>query len=134
MSDGFGKKDITNKKSAYIIGGIIGVLTTLVSMLIFSAVLLFFNIDRAYATPMATISVAIGGFVASRISAKKIGDKGYLTGIIIGFVVFIAITLLSVILGNNLSLNTLFHFIIIMLASVTGGIAGVNSNKHKKYI
>lgn len=134
MSDEFIKKDNTNKKSAYIWGGILGILLTFVSMLVFSIVLLFLNIDRAYATPFATISIAIGSFIASRYTSKKIGDKGYLIGIIIGTVVFIVITLLSLIIGNSLSLNTLFHFIIIILASTVGGITGVNQNNHKKYI
>lgn len=134
MSGDFSKKDTANKKRAYISGTILGVSVCLVTMLIFSAVLLFLNIDRAYATPFATISVAIGCFIAARHTAKKIGDKGYLVGLIIGSVVFTAITALSLILGNGLSLNTLFHFIIMMLSSLVGGIMGVNKNKHKKYI
>ena len=134
MSDGFSKKDTVNKKSAYIAGGIVGVLVLLVAMLVFSAVLLFLNIDRAYAAPFATISLAIGSFVASRIAAKKIGDKGYVTGLIIGLVVFVLITVLSLVLGNSISLNTLFHFIIILLSSIVGGIMGVNADKHKRYI
>lgn len=134
MSGDFSKKDTANKKTAYLSGGILGVLICLAAMLAFSAVLLFLNIDRAYAAPFATISVAIGCFIAARHTAKKIGDKGYLVGLIIGAVVFAVITALSFILGNGLSLNTLFHFIIMMLSSLVGGIMGVNKNKHKKYI
>ena len=110
MSDAFLKKDMVNKKSAYMIGGIIGVLSSLAVMLIFAAMLLFFDIDRAYATPFATISVAVGSYVASCITAKKIGDKGYMIGLIIGSVIFVAITVISLFVGNSLSLNTLFHF------------------------
>lgn len=134
MSGEFSKKDTVNKKSAYIKGAGFGVLATVVTMLVFSAVLLFFNIDRSYATPFATISLAVGSFIASRYTAKKIGDKGYLVGFIIGIIVFVVITALSLILSNSLSLNTLFHFIIIMLSSIVGGIIGVNQDKHKKYI
>lgn len=134
MSAEFSKKDNVNKKNAYLIGAIFGVLTAVAAMLIFAAVLLFFNIDRAYAAPFATISVAIGCFSAARHTAKKIGDKGYIIGLIIGLVVFVVITALSLVIGNGLSLNTLFHFIIMMLASLVGGITGVNQNKHKKYI
>lgn len=133
MSDKF-NKNADNKKSAYIIGGVIGVLATLAAMLVFSALLLFLNIDRTYAAPFATISVAVGGFISSYFAAKKIGDKGYLTGLIIGTVVFVVITVFSLIMGNSLSINTLFHFIIIILSSLVGGIMGVNGNRHKKYI
>lgn len=134
MSGDFSKKDTANKKTAYLSGAILGVLICLAAMIVFSAILLFLNIDRAYATPFATISVAVGCFIAARHTAKKIGDKGYLVGLIIGAVVFAVITALSLILGNGLSLNTLFHFIIMMLSSLVGGIMGVNKNKHKKYI
>lgn len=134
MSADFSKKDTVNKKSAYLVGAIFGMLGTFAAMLIFAAVLLFFNIDRAYATPFATISLAVGSFIASRYTAKKIGDKGYLIGIIIGAVLFVFITALSLIVGNSLSLNTFFHFVIIMLSSIVGGIMGVNKDKHKKFI
>ena len=134
MSADFSKKDTVNKKSAYLVGAILGMLGTLAAMFIFAAVLLFLNIDRAYATPFATISLAVGCFIASRYTAKKIGDKGYLIGIIIGAVLFVFITALSLIVGNSLSLNTFFHFVIIMLSSIVGGIMGVNKDKHKKFI
>lgn len=128
MSGGIFKKDNINIKKAYFTGGIIGVLLTLALMLFFSALLLFFNIDRDFAAPFATISVAIGGFVSSYIIAKKIKDNGYIIGAINGFVLFFVITLISLILGNSLTLNTLFHFIIFMLSSMVGGIVGVNKN------
>lgn len=130
----FSKKDTVNKKSAYLLGAILGVLSTLVAMLGFSAVILFFNVDRAYATPFATISLSLGSFVASNITAKKIGDKGYIVGLIIGLTVFVLITVLSLIMGGGFSLNTLFHFIIVTLSSLVGGITGVNGKSRKKYI
>lgn len=134
MSDGFTKKDNINKKSAYIMGAVLGVVATLISMLAFAALFLVFSIDRAYSAPFATISLAVGSFIASRYTAKKIGDKGYLIGIIIGAVIFVLITALSLVFGNRLSLNTFFHFVIIMLSSIVGGIMGVNKDKHKKFI
>lgn len=130
----FSKKDTVNKKSAYLLGAMLGVLSTLVAMLGFSAVILFFNVDRAYAAPFATISLALGSFVASNIAAKRIGDKGYIVGLIIGLTVFMLITVLSLIMGGSISLNTLFHFIIVTLSSLVGGITGVNGQSQKKYI
>ena len=41
MSDGIFQKNTTIKKSAYILGGAVGVLTTLVSMLFFAAIFYF---------------------------------------------------------------------------------------------
>ena len=134
MHDGFSKIDNNNKKIAYIKGGIIGVLSSLAAMLIFAAILFIFNVDRKYSVPFATMSVAVGSYIASRFTAKKIGDKGYIIGLVLGSVIFVVITLISFVFGNGLSINTLFHFIIIMLSSLVGGITGVNKDKHKKYI
>jgi len=134
MSDGFLKKDDTNRKRIYITGGILGVAVTIAVMLIFSLVLLFSNLDRAYAAPFATISISAGTFFASRYAAKKIGDHGYLIGLVVGVVTFVIITVISLIVGNKFSMHTLFHFVIILLSSFVGGILGVNIKKSKKYI
>lgn len=134
MQTEFLKKDNHNKKIIYLYSAILGLISTFLSMMFFAALLLFLNIDRTYSVPFATISLAVGSFVASRFAAKKIGEKGYITGLIMGFVVFAFITVISLIFGNGFSLNTLFHFIIILLSALTGGIVGVNTNKHKKYI
>lgn len=53
---------------------------------------------------------------------------------IVGLTVFVMITLLSLVMGNGFSINTLFHFIIVTLSSLVGGIMGVNGKKRKKYI
>lgn len=134
MQTEFLKKDNSNKKTVYLYSAILGLISTFISMMFFAAVLLFFNIDRTYSVPFATVSLAVGSFVASRFAAKKIGEKGYITGLVMGFVVFAIITVISLMFGNGFSLNTLFHFIIILLSALTGGIVGVNTNKHKKYI
>ncbi len=130
----FSKKDNVNKRSAYLLGALLGVLSALASMMIFAVALLLLDIDRAYAAPFATLSLAIGSFFASRKTSKIIGDKGYITGLIVGLTVFVMITLLSLVMGNGFSINTLFHFIIVTLSSLVGGIMGVNGKKRKKYI
>lgn len=134
MEQEFSKKSNVNKKSAYLFGTVIGILSTLSAMLVFAGVLLIFDIDRAYSAPFATISLAVGAFIASNATAKKIGDKGYITGLIIGLTVFAIITVLSLALGNGFSVNTLFHFVIVTLSSLVGGIIGVNGKKRNKYI
>ncbi len=119
----------------YIIGLTIGVAATLISMFAFSALILVLNLDRQFAAPLATLSVAVGCFLSAYYTAKKRGDRGYLVGLIIGAVSFVLITIISFIIGgSHLSYNTLFHFIICILASAIGGILGVNKGKNKKYI
>ena len=49
MANELSKTDKTNKKPIYIKSAILGVITAALFMLIFSAIILFFNLDRAYA-------------------------------------------------------------------------------------
>ena len=135
MSKEISKNDNINKRAIYIKGCIIGVIISVICMLLFSAVLLFLNLSRAYAQPFATVSIALGCFWAAYYTAKKIGDRGYIIGFVIGIAVFLLITVLSIMIKRTgLNLNTLFHFIIITLYSLVGGIVGVNRDKSKKYI
>lgn len=124
-----------NKRNIFLISAIIGVSISLLFIFIFSLIMLFGEIDRAFAAPFSTFSVAAGTFFSAMYTAHKIGDKGYLWGIVTGSITFFIILIISLIVDNSgLSMNTLFHFIIILLSSLTGGIIGVNKGKNKKYI
>lgn len=119
----------------YLTGALIGVLSTLVFMCISAAAILFLELDRGYSVPLATISISLGSFLAAYFVSLKSEQKGYLIGTLIGVISFAAVTVISVIISKNgLTVNTLFRFIIIVLASAIGGILGVNKGKNKKYI
>ncbi len=133
------KNEQTASKAKIIIntavGLIIGVGSTLLLMLLFAALMLSLDIDRNMASPFATISAAVGALLSSLFAARKIGDRGYLVGLLVGLAAFAVITAISLIVSpNGLGYNTLFHLIIITLSSVIGGILGVNVGKSKKYI
>ncbi len=118
-----------------LIGVLIGTAVTLLCMLAFSAITMFFDVDRGFLPFFATASIAVGGLTASMYAAKKIGDRGYLVGIIVGLAVFAVITLISLAVSDGgITYNTLFHLLIITLSSAIGGIIGVNIGKNKKYI
>ena len=115
---------------AALFGTLIGTATVLAAMLLFAALIYFLNLDRAYAAPLATLSLGLGSFTAALFVSKKTGQKGYLTGIIVGLITFAIVTAISIIVSNaGITINTLFHFIIILLASAIGGILGVNSGQ-----
>lgn len=133
------KKDFTADTGSlwkyYLLGGILGVIVTAVSVAIFSAVILFLEMDRIYAPAFATVALALGAFFASRYAAKKIGKKGYLTGLIMGLLFFLIVTLFALVFDDNGGgFTTVFRLIIVTLASLIGGISGVNKDKNKKYI
>ena len=114
---------------------LLGVLVTAVFILIFSVFMYFSQMGYEYATVFATVSLAAGTFVSSFYAAKKIGKRGFLTGLVVGGTTFLRVTLISL-FGDqgSITINTLFHFIIILLSSLIGGIMGVNKAANKKYI
>ncbi len=121
-----------NKKTDILLGAIIGIVTFALFVFIFAGVMLIFKIDRAYAAVFATLSVASGGFASSFYTAKRFKEKGYLIGIVTGFIYFAVVCIVSAIVcKTGFSGNTVFHLLIILLSSVIGGIAGVAGHNKK---
>lgn len=131
------KESLNKGKGLYFLifkTAVIEIAVTAISMLIFAAVMFLAGLDKNLSPVLATVSAAIGTLIAAFFAAKKIGNRGYLIGIAVGGATFIIITLISLIVdGGSITFNTLFHFIIIMLSALIGGISGVNK-KGKKYI
>lgn len=134
------KKQLTvskglSDKSFYFIGAVLGFVVALILMFLSAFLILKLDLDRAFAAPFATISVSAGAFVAAFYNAFKIGGKGYIVGLITGGIVFVAILIVSLMIAeSSFTLNTLFHFVIMLLSGVIGGICGVNRKLNKKYI
>ena len=133
------KKDFTADTGTvwkhYLLGAVIGVIIIAAALAIFSAVILFLEMDRIYAPAFATVALSLGAFFASRYAAKKIGKKGYLTGLIMGLLFFCVVTLFALIFdGDGGGFTTVFRLIIVTLASLIGGISGVKKDKKKKNI
>lgn len=118
----------------FFIGVLLGIVATALLIIIASAVFLVFNISRSFAGAVATVCIAAGALISAFYSARKIGEKGYLTGLITGLFYFLCVTSAALAVNKGgVTSNTLFHLIIIMLASLIGGITGVNKSS-KKYI
>ncbi|MGN0494561.1 MAG: TIGR04086 family membrane protein [Acutalibacteraceae bacterium] len=120
---------------SYIKGMAVVILVTAVFILLFALVMYLSGGAAKYAAVFATLSAAAGSFAGAYCTAKSKGSKGWLAGAVIGGVTFVLITLISLILNRGgVTLNTLFHFIIIMLSSLIGGIVGVSKGNSHKYI
>ena len=118
-----------------LVSSIIGAVGTVLLLLIFAAVIVLFQLDRAYCAPLSTVSIAIGGMLSSYYCGRKVSKNGYLIGLLNGAAVFVLVLLISFIVSDwKISLNTLFHLIIILTSSTAGGIFGVNKKSSKKYI
>ncbi len=108
--------------------------SSLASVILFAAAMLFLEIDFSYATLFATISVAIGVLLTSFFVAKKSKQKGFLIGFITGISIFVLFTLSSLFTSDShFTLNTLFRLIIYILSGSCGGIIAVNKANKKKY-
>ncbi len=129
--------DIEGKKIDYvkiIKTAIILIAVSLVFIFVFAVIMYLIEGGYEFSPLFATISVAIGCLAASYSLSKSIGKKGFLLGAAVGGVTFLLITLIALLVNSSgIGVNTLFRLIIIMLASIIGGIIGVN-RKQEKYI
>lgn len=128
------KQEKINYSMLIIKATIIEILVAAVFICLFGLLMMILELDKIYSPLLANISISIATLVSSYITSKKIGNKGYLTGLIVGGVTFLIITLISFIIDDgSITTNTLFHLIIIILSGMIGGVLGVNK-KQEKYI
>ena len=106
----------------------IALLITLISLLIFSIILTYTNIEEKTISPVIMIITAISILVGSSIENTKIKKNGLINGAIIGIGYIAIIYLISSILNWKFVLN--MQSIIMIIAAIIfgtlGGIIGVN--------
>ncbi|MGI6280050.1 MAG: TIGR04086 family membrane protein [Acutalibacteraceae bacterium] len=113
---------------------ILQIIVTTVFIAIFAAIMYFFETDYKYSPVFGVVSVAAGALACAYFLSAKKKCKGYMYGFIVGSITFIIVTIVSLIINDGgITVNTLFHLVIILLSSMTGGILGVNK-KQNKYI
>lgn len=133
------KKDYEKKNSfnygLIIKTAILNIITTAAFIFIFAVVMYLAQTGYEFATVFATVSLAAGTLVSAFYLARKIAKKGFLVGLLVGGAEFIIVTLISMFADKGgITVNTLFHLIIILLSSLIGGIMGVNKAGKQKYI
>ena len=113
---------------------VIQIVLSAIFVSIFALIMYFADLDNKLSPIFGTLSVGFASMISAFLTSKKIGKKGYLTGFYVGIITFAVILLASFVVDKgSVTINTLFHFIIIVLSSLIGGIMGVNK-KEKKYI
>lgn len=111
------------------------IFTTVAAMFLFAIIMYFLEGGYEFSPLFATLSLGVGCLVSSFFASKKIGQKGYIIGAVIGAVSFIIVTLIGLMASKDIfTLNTLFRLIILMLSSLIGGVLGVNNKGNQKYI
>lgn len=108
------------------------VVITAVFVAVFAAIMYFFETDNKFSPVFGSAAVALGTFANAFYLSSKKRNKGYLIGLLVGGITFALVTLVGLIVNNgSITINTLFHFIIIILSAVIGGILGVNKRQNK---
>ncbi len=72
--------------------------------------------------------IGIGALLGGAVSGKTAGYLGWLHGVTVGFIYFLAVLLLLVVWSNGLSTLPVWfgYSLVLLLLSAAGGVAGVN--------
>ena len=110
------------------IGVGISLIATLISLVIFSAILTYTNVQESVINPVIMIITAISILIGSSIGNAKIRKNGLINGGIIGGIYILLIYLVSSILNWKFSLNiqSIIMIAVSILFGILGGIIGVN--------
>ena len=91
------------------------------------------NIPQAYAPPLATMAAGFGAFVSGFVMAKLCGSKGVVTGAAAGAALLLLVGCIALIVSGTVFTNsTLLRGVVMVLASVIGGMFGVNFKLKRK--
>ena len=106
----------------------IAFIATLVLLLIFSAILIFTNINESAINPVIITVTGISILIGSSIGNNKIKKNGLLNGALVGVIYILIIYTISSLLNwrFNLNLQSLIMIIVAMIFGMLGGIIGVN--------
>ena len=100
-------------------------------MITFLASLLnLLGVNSGVTTIILLICNLIPFFLLNYFNAIKIGKKGYLEGIILGFIFLFLMFLIKLILfHNSFNISTMIYYIILVITSILGGMMGVNKHQ-----
>ena len=109
-------------------GMIISILFTLISLLVFAAVLTYTELSEDTITPVIITLSALSILIGSSISTIKIKKHGLLNGALIGGIYITFLYLVSSIISTGFEVNryTIIMIIASILAGIIGGVVGVN--------
>lgn len=117
-----------NKTKHIIKGVLISIITTLILLCIFSAILAYTNVPENTVTPVVMIITAISILIGSTIGNHKIQKNGIINGGIVGATYIIILYIISSILSGDYSLNisSILLIGIAIIFGILGGIIAVN--------
>ena len=108
----------------------IAFISTIILLLIFSAILTFTNINEDVINPVIITVTGISILIGSSIGNNKIKKNGLLNGALVGAIYILIIYIISSLLNWRFGLNlqSLIMIVVGMIFGMLGGIIGVNKN------
>ena len=114
-------------------GVLCAIVTSVLSLGLFSLVFSSRNVPQAAVMPIACVSIAIGAFAGGFAAARLLKSKGMLMGAVTGFLLFILLYVTGAAMHQiNQGTLAFLKLVLALLAGSVGGIAGVNT-KHGKH-
>ena len=104
---------------------------TIVSLSVFSCLLVFTSLSENLMQPVVIVITAVSILIGSSISCLRVKKNGILNGLCIGAIYFITLYLISSIFWVGFSLN-LKAILMVSLGTVIGGIGGIIGINFKK--
>lgn len=124
-----------SKPTIFAIGLGIAILVVAVAIMLFSLFMTLIDIPKDYVFPLSSVAIGIGSFIGSRVVAKKLMEKGYLCGIIIGILLFIIFTIVAIIVsGAQFTALTPLRLVISVLMGMLGGVSGINTKSTRSLV
>ncbi|HZK00097.1 MAG TPA: TIGR04086 family membrane protein [Tissierellaceae bacterium] len=102
----------------------IAFITTFILLLLVAFVLRFTDIKESSLTLLNNLVLTVSIVIASAIIGRKIKEKGWLNGAIIGFLYFFLIVILNLLFNRPLNFG-LFLLTKLLLATILGAIGGM---------
>ncbi len=128
-------KDNSISLKSILIGGVAGILISLLLLCLFAFMFLTLKISTDYIPVFAKIALISGAFLSGAISAKNKNRSGWLYGVFSGIIYFFLLLFLGVILKVNqtFDFSKIVTVILCVIFSAIGGILGINmKSKNKK--
>lgn len=116
-------------------GLILGAVVTFLMLMLLALILSVKDFPPAAAVAMSSAAAGIGAFFAGFTAARIVGRKGLLLGLACGALLYVIITLISLAVSpGGFTALSLIKLVIVLLASVIGGVLGVNTRKVRKIV
>jgi putative membrane protein (TIGR04086 family) len=118
-----------------LIGAAVGIAVTLALLLVCAFVFTLRDIPESAALPVSSVAAGLGALCGGFASARMVRKQGMMIGAITGAIIFIVTVAASIIADSGaFTANTPIRLLIMVLASVIGGILGVNYGAKRKMI